>query len=110
MKETKIYLNDILENIEQIERDIEGMSKEEFLKDNKTQRSVLWGLAIIGEATKNVLGEMKERYPEINWKGVIGMRNIIIHRYSTIEMEDIWYVIKNKLQELKHVISELLGE
>ncbi|MEA2054372.1 MAG: DUF86 domain-containing protein [Candidatus Thermoplasmatota archaeon] len=110
MKEIKIYLNNISENIDQIENDVEGMLKEEFLKDKKTQRSVLWGLAIIGEAIKNIPSKMKEKYPEINWKGVIGMRNIIIYRYSTIRMEDIWYLVKNKLPELKQVISELLKE
>lgn len=103
------YLKDILEAIRKIEKYTEQMSYDEFLKDELRQDGVVKNLETIGEAVKRIPDEIKNKKPEIEWKKIAGLRDILIHEYFGINFEIVWDVTKNKLPDLKKETQELLS-
>jgi uncharacterized protein with HEPN domain len=106
-REYKAYIKDILESIGRIEKYTEGMNYAGFAKDKLVQDGVARNLEIIGESVKNIPETVKEENPEIEWKKIAGLRDILIHAYFGIDASIIWNVVKSKLPELKEKVSEL---
>ena len=109
-REHRIYLKDILEAIRKIEKYTENQSFDNFTKDELRQDGVLRNLEIIGEAAKNIPGEIKSRKFEVEWKKIAGLRDIVIHAYFGIDIGIIWSVVKNKIPGLKTEILAILSE
>jgi uncharacterized protein with HEPN domain len=109
-RDYKIYLEDILESIEKIKRYIAGMELENFASDEKTVDAVVINLEIIGEATRKLPHEVRTRYPNIEWARIIGLRNIIIHDYPSINLRIIWSIAKNNLPVLAEQINKIIQE
>ena len=86
------------------------MGYEEFLKDKKTQKAVVWQIHIVGEATKNIPESIREKYKEIPWKYMARIRDKIAHFYFGIDYEIVWNVIKEKLPEMKPMIEKILKD
>jgi uncharacterized protein with HEPN domain len=107
-RDWKLFLFDILEAIRRIEKYIEDMNYEAFLRDTKTQDAVVRNLEIIGEAARKVPESIKERYSKVPWSQVIGLRNRLIHGYFVIDYDIVWYIISNELKELKQEVEEML--
>lgn len=107
-KDPKIFLKHILESIDEAENHIEGLTKDAFLKDLKTQDAVIRRVEIIGEAVKNLPSSFKKKYPEINWREMAGMRDVVIHQYFGVDLDTVWEVVKKDLPKLKKKISKLL--
>ena len=110
MKRDRAYLKHILEAISNIEKFVEGLTKEGFFKNVEKQYAVLRGLEIIGEATKNLSRELKGKHREIPWRDIAGMRDKLIHQYFGVNLELVWVTIKNKLPEFKNQILKILEE
>ncbi|MEK7648607.1 MAG: DUF86 domain-containing protein [Patescibacteria group bacterium] len=110
MKENKVYLDDILECINQIEAYTAATSFEEFKSDIKTQDAVLRRLEIIGEAVKNLNNEFRMAYPAIPWKKIAGMRDVLIHEYAGIMIERVWNTLQENIPNLKKDIQSLLQD
>ena len=110
MKRDRAYLKHILEAISNIEKFVEGLTKEEFFKNVEKQYAVLRGLEIIGEATKNLSRELKGKHREIPWRDIAGMRDKLIHQYFGVNLELVWVTIKYKLPEFKNQILKILEE
>ena len=107
-KNPKIFIEDILESITEVENHIKDISGDEFLNDIKTQDAVIRRIEIMGEAVKNLPESFKENYPKIEWREIAGMRNKLIHEYFGVIMERVWDTAKNDIPKLKKQISELL--
>ncbi len=110
MKKDKLYLQHIMETIYDIEKFMEKVSKDGFLKNKEKQYAVLRALEIIGEATKNLSIELKTNHPEIPWKEISGMRDKLIHEYFGVNLELVWETIKNDIPKLKRQTLKILEE
>ena len=109
-REYKFYLEDILESISKIDEYIENMDYDELIADNRTIDAIVRNLEVIGEAAKNIPSEIRDKYPNIEWKKIAGIRDILIHAYFTIDLEILWDIVKNKLPDLKEGISVVLND
>ena len=110
MRRDRAYLKHILEAITNIEKFVEGLTKEGFFENVEKQYAVLRGLEIIGEATKNLSKDLKAKYREIPWRDIAGMRDKLIHEYFGVNLELVWVTIKDKLPEFKKQILKILKE
>ena len=104
------YLNDILEAITDIESFIRDVSYEQFKDDRLRRNAVIRSLEIIGESVKSIPEEIKNRYSEIPWKRMIGMRDKLIHAYFGVDYEAVWVVVTQRLPEIKPVIQRIIAE
>lgn len=110
MREYKLYLADILAAMESIERFIEGMSFEEFQADDKTTSAVIRKFEIIGEASRNIPEEVKQKHPEVPWKEMAGMRDRLIHAYFGVDYNLVWTTIKTRISAAKQAIRKISTE
>ena len=100
-RDLRLYIEDILDSIVKIEQYTKDIDQQRFLTDTQIQDSVLRRLEIIGEAVKNVPNSFRDRFPQIPWKNVAGLRDILIHEYFGVNMRRAWKVIKEDLPALK---------
>ena len=107
-KHPLIFMDHILDAINDIEESVKNLSKEQFVKNKDIKDSNIRRLEIIGEATKNLSKEFTKRYKNTPWKDIAGMRDKIIHHYFGINLEEIWKVIKEDIPKLKKEITEIL--
>ncbi len=109
-KHPTVYLEDILNAIGKIERYTKGMSKDEFISNELVIDGVIRNLEIIGEATKRLPKSFRQQYPQVPWKKIAGMRDVLIHDYSGVDIEVVWDTIKEKLPEFKKQVQMILTE
>ena len=108
MRDYKLYLDDIIEAAKRIEKYTKGLTLESFKKDDLVVDGVVRNLEIIGEAVKKIPPDVKDRYADIEWKKIAGLRDILAHEYFGIDLDILWDIVENKLPDLKKEISRLL--
>lgn len=106
-REIKILLDDILESIRNIEQFIKGLDKRKFMENKMARDAVVRNLEIIGEATKNIPTDYRKKHERINWRGMAGLRDVVIHGYFNVDSEVIWEIITKDLPDIKKKISGL---
>ena len=109
MRDSKLYLKDILESMDAIETFVEGMDFEEFQKDDKTSSAVIRKFEIIGEATKNLPEDMKTENPNLPWRDMAGMRDKLIHFYFGVKYDLVWSTIKDVIPQIRPALIEILN-
>ena len=106
----QLYLNDIYTNSKEILIFIQGLSYEKFIDDKKTVYAVMRALEIIGEAAKQIPISFRKKYPEVEWKNMAGLRDVLIHEYFGINHAVIWQIIDNKLPSLIVQLEKIIEE
>lgn len=108
MKDQKIFLKYMLENISDIKNFTRKVSKKELTENKEKLNAVIRSIEIIGEATKNISESFKEKHKEIPWKEIIGTRDILIHHYFGIDIDILWNIIKRDILTLEKQIKEII--
>ena len=106
-RDPALYLDDIRESCERIRQYTSGLSFAEFARDTKTIDAVARNLEVIGEAVKNLPTDFRERHPEINWRKIAGLRDMLIHAYFGLDLEIVWDIIVHKIPELRQKLPPL---
>jgi len=105
-----LYLHDIADSISAIEEYTAAIAEGDFYSNRLVQDAVVRRLEIIGEAAKNIGEDFRSKYPEIPWKKIAGMRDIIAHGYFGVKPERIWDIVSHNLPELKKQVASLIEE
>ena len=104
------YLEDILDAISKITKFIEGMTSDQFAKDDKTSYAVIRALEIIGEATKHIPDHVRQKYTKVSWREMAGIRDKLIHDYFGVNIEVVWKTVTEDLSGLKSEIMRILAD
>jgi len=106
-KDPGVLLEHILECIDLIEDYSDGIAEAEFMKSVSLQDQIIRRIEIIGEAVKNLPDELKKEHPEIPWRDIAGLRDIVVHQYFGLDLELIWDVVEKDIPDLKPRISKI---
>ena len=109
-KDFLVYLEDILDAMEKAEMFIAGLTYEQFETDLKTNFAVVRAIEIIGEATKRLPMTIRDQYPNLPWKDLAGMRDVIIHGYDNVNLRIVWDVVKQDIPRIKPQIEQILSD
>jgi uncharacterized protein with HEPN domain len=94
------FLQDIADNRKKAERFVDGMEFEDFLRDDKTRYFVICALEIVGEASKKVPTTVRQRYSQVPWKDMAGMRDRLVHGYFGVNNEIAWKTVREFAPEI----------
>lgn len=106
-RDLNLFIRDILESINAIEEFSKNINKKELISNRLKQSAIIREIEIIGEAAKNIPNSFREKYPNIQWHEIAGMRDVIIHGYFRVDLDAVWNVIKKDLPILKKQMQKI---
>lgn len=109
MKDESVYLRHILDAIKKIQFYTTG-GRKEFFQNTLIQDAVIRNLEIIGEAVRNLSVEFRRRHPEVPWRSITALRNVLIHEYFGVELEIVWRVVQRRVPRLRRYVEMLLAK
>lgn len=104
------YLGHIHKEASYLVRRLANVSREEFQTDETLQRACVRSLEVIGEATKRVPDDFRRKYPQVDWRGMAGMRDRLIHDYLGVDYDIVWDVLTKKVPPLATEIEKIVEE
>lgn len=107
-RSTLEYLRHILDETRYLTSRTRGLSKAKFVRDETLRRAFVRSLEIIGEATKQIPDDFRQKYSHIEWRAMAGMRDQLIHRYFGIDYDLVWDAVINKVPQLQQEIEQIL--
>jgi uncharacterized protein with HEPN domain len=102
------YVQHILDETEYLVKHAVGLSKEKFIQDDTLRRAFVRSIEIIGEATKNIPDEFKQKYAQIDWRPMASMRDRLIHGYFGVDYDIVWDVVINEIPILRQEVEKIL--
>ncbi len=109
-RDINLYAKDILESIDLIEKYLKNSSLTKFQKDKKLQDAIARRIEIIGEASKAIPQSIKNKYPQIPWKELAGIRNFLIHVYFGINTTRLWKMTQKDIPNIKKEFIKISQE
>jgi uncharacterized protein with HEPN domain len=104
----KIRLQHMYDAIVEIESYTNNVDLSDFINNSMMRFACLKQLEIIGEASNHISEETQHKFPDIEWKQIVGMRNVFVHEYFGIDSILVWEIIQNDIAELKNKIKEIV--
>ena len=99
---------DMMEAIQRIEK-YAARGRQAFVADELIQTYIVHNLQILGEAAAKIPSDQQREYPELPWPKMVGMRNVLVHNYFSIDLDIVWQVVETELPALKEKIARILG-
>lgn len=109
MKDDRLYLTHIKECIEYI-REYTAQGGDVFFRDRKTQDAVLRNLHTLSESVQRLSEPLKAKHPEVDWRTISAFRNVVIHDYLGIDLDQVWDIVQDDLPGLKQSVEAILAE
>jgi uncharacterized protein with HEPN domain len=106
-KDPRIYLAHILERIQRIEQYTAG-GEQAFFADPLIQDAVVRNLEVIGEAAKRIPAEYRQTHPAIPWRGLAALRDVLIHQYEGVSLQEVWEVVERELGPIRDAMATIL--
>jgi uncharacterized protein with HEPN domain len=99
----------MLQSVDKIMRYTKGFGYDDFASKDMVMDAVLRNLEIIGEAAKNVPADVRNRYPDVEWRKIAGLRDVLAHAYFGLEDETLWDVVQHEIPPLRDQIRHILS-
>jgi uncharacterized protein with HEPN domain len=109
VKEDRLYLISIIESAERIMKYVEG-GHDAFMASSLIQDATIRNFETIGEAARHVSAELRRAHPEVPWRQVAGFRDVLIHDYLRVDVDEVWNIVEGDLPELKQKLAAILAE
>lgn len=110
MRQFELYVKDILIAIENIQRYTKKLKFAEFTTNQMVIDATTRNLEIIGEAISQIPEDVKSEHKNIPWQRIKDFRNVVIHKYFTIDVKTLWEIIQHKLEPLKEQLEQIIGK
>ena len=110
MRPEKLYLTDIVDAADSIEKFLMGQDFNEFERNEMMHSAVLQKLTVIGEAAARMSKEFTNRYPDIPWMDIVGFRNIAVHEYFAVRWDIVWVAATEEVPVLRNQMGKILQE
>jgi uncharacterized protein with HEPN domain len=107
-KRPAVYVRDMLRSIAAIEDYTAVVSREEFLENGLLQDAVIRRLEVLGEAAKRIPEDVRSKHPDVPWKEVSGLRDVLIHQYNDVDLELTWTTVQSRTAELRIMLQRVL--
>lgn len=104
------YLDDIVEAANELERLMGGLDRDQFARSPLHQYAAYHLVTVIGEAARSLSADLRERHPEIPWKDIVGMRNLLVHRYHRVDESRVWKTIRTDVPVLAEQVGAIARE
>jgi uncharacterized protein with HEPN domain len=104
----RLYLSHVIECLDRIDVYV-PKTKDEFLDDTMRQDALIRALQVLAESTKRLSKEFKNSRPEVDWRAIAGLRNILVHEYLEIDLHEVWTIATRDLSQLRTAVEEALN-